>query len=286
MRTLTLILTTFLFIGTSSAQEFSFGFKAGLNFSKIDGELETNSSDSNLEEANLSKGFHFGPIFNLKLTDAFTVRGELLYSQKGTDYNYNGQSFWLFYPQNGDPILHNGGNRNMRLFVSNSYLDIPILAVLRLGRIELSGGVNAALLISSKATGELTYAAANIDPFTTSLEYNFRKDVPTTDAGTDPFLRAVNNTDVTVPKETGAYYGSFGRSDKLYNSFDLGLNAGIAFYLSEGLFVSFRMNYGLLDITKEEQDFSASRLSDDNTFIMRNDIDKNVSLQASVGFSF
>lgn len=286
MRILTIFTALLIGLGTLGAQEYSFGFKAGLNFSTLEGQLESAENGSELEELNLTRGFHFGPIFNLKLTDVFGLRAELLYSQKGVDYKYNGQSFWIFYPENENPFYHNGGNRNMRLFVNNSYLDLPLMAVVRLGRIEASAGVNVGLLLSSRATGEITYTSANVEPFTIALEYNFAKDEPTIDPGEDPFVKSIAGQGMFIPQQVGAYYGPFGRDNKLYNALDLGVNAGLSFYLSQGLFVGFRMNYGLLDTTKEEQDISAAQLGDNNTFLKRNDVDKNISLQASVGFSF
>lgn len=286
MRIFFFILALFIFSGSSFAQDISFGFKAGLNFSKIDGPSEMDGNGNSLEQHDLNRGFQFGPIFNLKFNDIFGVRAELLYSQKGTDYSYDGQSFWVFYPEVGDPFYHSGGNRVTRLFVSNSYLDLPLTAVLRWGRLEVSAGVNAALLLTSKASGEVTYTGPNIDPFTIVMEYNYGQDEPTIDPGLNPMVKNVTGQTMLIPNEVGAYYGAFGRDDKLYNAFDFGLNAGLSFYLSKGLFVGVRMNYGVMDVTKEEQDFNSTRLSVDNQFISNNDTDKNISFQTSVGFSF
>lgn len=286
MRIYSTLLALFLFTGTVVAQDFSFGFKAGLNFSKIDGPSEMDSNGSSLEEIDFTRGFQFGPIFNLKFNDFFGVRAELLYSQKGVDYSYNGQSFWIFYPEVGDPFYHTGGNRNTKLFITNSYIDLPITAVVRWKRLEVSAGVSAGILLTSKALGEVTYTGPNIDPFTIALEYNFARDEPTTDPGPDPMVKSVTGQTMLIPNQVGAYYGSFGRDDKLYNAFDFGLNAGMAVYLSKGLFLGVRMNYGLLDVTREAQDFNATFLTEDNEFITKNDEDKNVSIQASIGFSF
>ena len=286
MKIFPIVFACFLFLGTLSAQDFSFGFKAGLNFSRIDGPSETDSNGSNLEEIKLTKGFQFGPIFNLKFTDVFGIRGELLYSQKGTDYSYNGQSFWIFYTEVGDPLYHFGGNRNMRLFISNSYLDVPFSAVARFGRIEASAGFSVGLLLGSKASGEVTYTGPNIAPFTIILEYNFGKDEPTIDPGQDPMIETVSGQTMLIPRQTSAYYGVFGREDKLFNALDMGVHAGLSFYLSKGLFIGFRFNYGLMDTTKEKQDLSVYKLGENNSFITRDEFDRNISLQASVGFSF
>lgn len=275
-----------LFVQGLIAQDFSYGFKAGLNFSTFSGDIETNTSGEEIETFKLSRGFHFGPIFNFKLTDVLGLRAEILYSQKGLDYAFEGQSYWIFHPTNGDDIYHIGGTRKTRMFVSNGYLDIPILAVARFGRVEVSLGANVAFLLSSKSIGEVTYSSSNIDPFTVSLDYNFRKDDVTSTPGDDSQIVSVSGKNIPLPKSVGAYYSSLGMDDKLYNSFDVGLNAGVSFYLSKGLFLGFRLNYGLLDTTKETQDISFKNLSINDSFIKKNDVDKNISLQASVGFSF
>lgn len=286
MKKVAILFVGLLFVQGLVAQDFSYGFKAGLNFSTFSGDLEQNSSGEELETFKLSRGFHFGPIFNLKLTDVLGLRAEVLYSQKGLDYAYEGQSYWLFYPTSGDDVYHIGGTRKTRMFISNGYLDIPIMAVARFGRVEVSVGANVAFLLSSKGIGEVTYSSTNIDAFTVSLDYNFRKDTPTIEAGDDSQNVSVSGKDIPVPVNSGAYYGAFGMDDGLYNSLDVGLNAGLSFYLSKGLFLGFRLNYGLLDATKEAQDVSFEKLSLNDSFIKRNDIDKNISLQASVGFSF
>ena len=286
MRKLSILLISLFSFATLSAQDFSFGFKAGLSFSTLSGDLETTSNGEDLETFKLTRGFHFGPIFNLKLTDVFGLRAEVLYSQKGLDYTYSGQSYWVFYPTNGDDIYHSGGTRNTRLFISNGYLDIPVTAVVRLGRIEVSAGVSAGILLSSKGLGEVTYSSTNIEAFTILLDYNFKTDEASTAAGENAKDVFVNGKDVSVPQEIGAYYGAFGRDGHLFNSLDLGLNAGLSFYLSKGLFLGFRLNYGLLDVTDETQDISSMQLGENNTFINRADFDRNISLQASVGFSF
>ncbi|MCB0615727.1 MAG: PorT family protein, partial [Phaeodactylibacter sp.] len=61
---------------------------------------------------------------------------------------------------------------------------------------------------------------------------------------------------------------------------------GLAFYLNQGLYVGLRVNYGLSDLTRTERDVSRKELDDSNNFIFREDKDRNLTLQASVGFSF
>ena len=66
---------------------------------------------------------------------------------------------------------------------------------------------------------------------------------------------------------------------------DFGLNAGVSFFVNRGLFLGFRANYGLSDVTKDIYDVSLAKLNNGAT-IGRSDKDANLSLQTSIGFSF
>ena len=163
-----------------AAQEFSGGFRAGINFATIDGPSEASDSGNSLEEYKMSTGFHVGATANLKFNDYFGLRAELLYSQKGTDYNYNGQSFWILYTEDDQPIYATG-DRNTSLSITNSYIDIPFMAVGRYGRVEISGGASLGFLVSSRGSGELTFsgqtaAGSTVDPFTVVLDFSYFDD--------------------------------------------------------------------------------------------------------------
>lgn len=274
-----------------SSQEFSAGFRAGLNFSTINGPLETDDSGNDLEDYTIKTGFHVGAIANLKFNDIFGLRGELLYSQKGTQYSFVGPSYWVFYTANDMPVYATG-NRNTTLTVTNSYIDIPVTAVGRLGRLELSGGLNLGILISSRGTGQLSFSGqsaggSTVDPFTIALEFNYFDDTFQRTDATDVETRRIDGKDVLIPKTLGAYYQTTEEeSDKLFNTLELGLIGGLAFYLNQGLYLSFRANYGLSDLTKTNQDISKLSLDASRNFIFREDDDRNLTLQASVGFSF
>jgi lipocalin len=64
------------------------------------------------------------------------------------------------------------------------------------------------------------------------------------------------------------------------------VQGGLSFYLNQGLFVSFKGYYGLSDITRNEADYSVLELNDDQSLIFKSDDDRNITLQASVGFHF
>ena len=117
------------------AQEVSPTFKAGINLSNFQSTSEVDGSGDELENFKLSTGFHVAGGVNIKVTDAFGARVELMYHQKGTEYEYNGSSFWHFY-DNVDNLIINEGTRNTVLSVTNAYLELPIMGTVRLGRFE------------------------------------------------------------------------------------------------------------------------------------------------------
>ena len=273
-----------------TAQEFSGGFRAGINFSTIRGPLETSSSGSDLEEYRFSNGFHVGATANLFFNDYFGLRAELLYSQKGTDYNYNGESFWILNTQD-ESRIYATGNRNTSLSITNSYIDIPFMAVGRFGRLEVSGGFNLGILVSSRGSGELVFSGqtasgTSVDPFTIALEFNYFDDTFRRTDINEVDIRDIDGQTVEIPRTLGANFQELEGDQKLFNTLDLGLIGGLAFFLNQGLYVGMRVNYGLSDLTKTESDPSRRTLDEDNNLIFRDDKDRNLTLQASVGFSF
>lgn len=274
---------------TVAAQALKGGFKAGLNFSRFQGPSETDDSGKELESYDFNTGFHIGVALALPVTDLFGFKADILYSQKGSQYSYDGPSYFVFYTPNDQPI-YSLGNRQTDLEVTNTYLDIPLMAYVRLGRLELGGGINGAILLSSQATGGIVFSGqttsgSTIAPLAVTLEYNYLRD----DSGPSAILSSENLTldGVTVlrPTTLGAYYESGNEMSDKYRRFDAGLVGDVSFFINQGLFLGFRLNYGLLDVTLTEQDLSARRL-DNRQFVPREDQDRNVSLQAALGFRF
>lgn len=274
-----------------TAQEVSGGFKTGLNFSKFDGPVLEDANGEALESFGYTTGFHVGAIVNFKLTDFFGFRSELLYSQKGTNYTYSGDSYLRLYNQSGDRSIVLSTERNTTISVTNSHIDIPVLAYLRLGRFEFAGGANAAVLLGSVATGEVahrnvrTSVGQNLEDIIITYDANYFQDNYQIGDFSDARTVTIVNTPYTVPTIIGAYYDTKDNDENLYRRFDVGLNAQVAFYLNQGLFLSTRLNYGLMDVSNEEQDIDYRSL--DNGQVRTNDdFDRNFSIQASLGFSF
>ncbi|HKK78406.1 MAG TPA: hypothetical protein VJ933_02205, partial [Phaeodactylibacter sp.] len=96
----------------------------------------------------------------------------------------------------------------------------------------------------------------------------------------------VDNRSVFLPDELNARYQQLDDDDNLFNTLDVGLVGGISYFLNKGLFIGGRVNYSLIDITEQSQDISRSTINPDNTYVTRDDDDRNFVLQLSVGFSF
>lgn len=288
----TFLILSLLLLGWSVAlsQSFSGGFKAGLNFSTLSGDAETDNSNEKVEDYGFNTGFHIGAAFNLKLTDNFGFRAELLFNQKGTDYSFDGQSYWIFGPTSNSPII-GIGTRITDLKISNTYIDLPLMAYAKMGRVEISGGVNAAVMISSRGTGETTFNGqtlngSTIGLFTVTLDHNYFRDKGG-EAKTDITKKvAIGGSQIDIPSSIGAYYLQDSGDENLFQRLDFGLVGGIGFYLNRGLYLGFRANYGLPDVTKTATDISKVRLDTQQTFVTRDDKDQNLSLHASIGFSF
>ena len=143
-------------ISKAQTDFLGYGFRAGMSFSKIDGPSELGTNGEELESNRLSSGFHIGMTINFKFSDIMGLRSELLYSQRGTKYSFEGPSYYVL-GRNTLQSVNILGNRNQTTKVSNSYIDIPLTAYYKMGHFEVSGGFNTGLLVSSTAGGNVEF---------------------------------------------------------------------------------------------------------------------------------
>ncbi len=281
-----------------TAQDFSFGFKTGLNFSEIKGDPEKGTNATETFDRNL--GFHFGATFAWHITEIMGLKGEFMYSQKGTRRNFEGDSYYNFLTPNNE-VVRTTGVRKQELNITNSYLDLPVTFFVKpFSRFEIYGGPSFGVLVSSTAFGNIEMSdiraleengspgqPASPNFIEHELDFNYFSNEPGEMTYDEPASTVrIKNEEVPYPQTAGAYYESLEDRGKPFKGIDLGLVGGVSVYLSKSLYVSGRINYGLLDITKTKADVSLSKLDENNEFISRNDDDRNVSLQASIGFSF
>ena len=294
-RFFTLIIIIISMAQLSMAQEIGYGIRVGLNFNKLNAPSEMDIDGNNLETFDYNTGFHVGGVFIFKFTDLVGARTGIFYSQRGMKYKYEGPSFQFFVNEINGNQVKSEGDRIYRLTISNSYIEIPLTAYYKFGeRFEIHGGFLFGILGSSTAVGEFDYKGSlpgipELD-FVQNLDFNYRKDQPASpDDITDdtPVFQFLSTTNIVrFPQTVGAYYMDFPEKDgNFYNGFDIGLTAGFSFYLNGGLYIMFSGNYGLIDATNDFYDISRYE-SNGLEYIQRNDKDYNVSLQASIGFSF
>lgn len=272
------------------AQDWSGGIRAGLNYSRIDGPSELDLSGNSLERNTFSSGFHIGGMISRKLNSAVGLRGEILYTQRGTDYQYQGDSYFRFFTEGG-AVASSRGTRFTTLRITNTYLDLPLSVFLRLGRIELSAGGYGTFMLSSRGVGELHYngkstVGQTIEPIIVPLKYDYFKDQFQQTGVTNAKFITVDNRKVVVPATLGAYYDARDTGVPLFNRVDAGLHAGLGIFMSQGLYLGARIQQGLFDLTRAEQELSLHSLDAAGKIMPRSDKDQNLSIQLSIGFSF
>ena len=276
-----------------SAQKFGYGFKAGLNFSTILGPLEQDDQGNNLESHKYNSGFHIGAMAHYTFNDIVGVRLEFLFSQRGNKYKYNGTSYQrILLPNNEEVFII--GMQNRLVNVTNSYIDLPVSVFARvLPWLELSGGLSFGFMTNSSGAGELVFKGispkgANIDEYTISLDYDYLKDKPGGIGNSIDETIDVNvdGNNVVLPKSFGAYYSNTNDLETpLFNKFEMGVVGGASIFLNQGLFLGLKVYYGVSDLTNNNADPVLYKRGESG-YIFNNDVDRSLSFQTSIGFSF
>ena len=274
---------------TAGAQGLSYGFKAGLNFSNFSGELEQDDAGAEVEEFRRITSFHVGLGFSYDISDWFGARGELIYSQKGVRYAYDGAAYAIFTSDLGN-VRYGTGTRETTDNIILSYIDLPLTLYLRPVKwLEFSAGPSIGFLAGATGLGQTSFTGkvgnTNLNDVSLTLDQNYFRDEAREASFINSTTIQIGGETVTLPSSVGAYYDYAEKDGNYFNIIDLGLNAGLAFFLSETLYVSGRFNYGLSDVTNDYYDRSQVKLDADNQFIPRSDFDRNMSIQASVGFN-
>jgi len=286
-----------LVLGISSinAQEFHFGIRGGTNFGKILGPGEEGVD----EKYSYGNGFHFGIEALYSFNDYFSLGTEINYNQIGAKYHYQGKSYHIFDDEK--TVLYND-DVEYNLNISNSYITIPLNFFIRPHRkVEFKIGGYLGFLINPTATGKMRFGSK----FNQVLNYNYYTDTkPDLYGYRSGYLNIKNpeapddpTKNLTTRKVAHAYFQyptDDYKSGKYYNLLDLGLNAGINYYINSSLYLGLNLQYGLSDITNDKLDRSLKSLggNGDSVFdgadylIYRNDKDTNLNFQISLGFRF
>ncbi len=272
------------------------GVRTGINYSNfIGGELEQGETYS------YSNGFHFGINYTYQVTPSFGVRGELLYLQRGTKYNFTDTDegvYNLIQPRFGAsfPSFFENGHTILNIKISNGYISLPVTAQFQLTeKWEVFGGLSLDLLLNPTGRGTLDFTST-VNPddifFIQSLDHQYRSD----DAGDVSFIASreesiwilVAGQAEEIIRTQSAYYKltedqKDGNKFKLFDSHAI---FGFNYFINSGFYVGVRGHYGLRDITNDKLDFSVRELDASNGYIIRNDRDRSISFGASVGFRF
>ncbi len=295
---------------TGQAQGIGTTFRVGLNASRILGPSEKAVDGSDLEDFTTYTGFHVAGGVVFKLLDHYGFKAEIMYSQKGSRYSYEGPSTYIFTTTLSGNYATAVGRRTISTRIINSYIEIPVTGYMKYGKFELNGGVSVAFLAGTGAVGDLVFSGTsgiNNEPveINSLINHNYRKD------GLE-FTQSILNFQeefrkeltvdgeevVLLTEETGyaqwtdssTLGGVFGKpevtlDEKVYRGLDFTLNAGVSYYLSPGLFFGFTASYGLRDVTNPYFEYSFSE-SEGLNRVERSDNDRNFVLMGSVGFSF
>ncbi len=263
-------------------------FKVGLNAARMDGPSEEGPDGTALENWKNTTGFVLGMGLGYALTEAFGIRGELLYSRRGAKYTFEGPSYRLFRHSAG--ATEAVGQSRYLIGIQNTYLDLPVLVYGRWKDLEFSAGAYGGLLIQSTGEGSLLFTGGRtvllgnpVAELEFNLQHNYRKDkIGGGDLGETVRVQ-VDARQIDMPKTLGAYYDYPEGAGKLYSTLDYGLIGGMSYYLSRSLFLSVRFQYGLADITNERGDIAKGR-TENGTQIFRNDHDRNILWQFALGF--
>lgn len=264
----------------------SFGIRAGLNYTKFSGPLESGVN----EKYSLSNGFHFGVNYAYKFTNTLALKGELLYTQIGSGYNYDGASYYKLPIKNA--FIFKKGISTVDMKISNAYISIPVTFQWQATKkIELYGGGYLSFLVGPKGNGTIEFIH-NKDSlfFRQSLIHNYYKDVAggvaTSNVGPSVWVDGIV---VTLARDAGAYYNYLEneKDGDLYRVFDFGLTGGINYFVNKGFYIGARYNYGLSDVTNDNMDFLRKTYDEENNLDIRsNHFDRNVGFEFSLGFRF
>src|SRR5690606_2624853 len=144
MKKFLLIPFSFLTIISFAQSNIHYAVKAGLNSATINGEASNSLSDLiELSDGILSTqnrtGFYAGVTVQVPIAEGFSIEPGLYYAQKG--YSMQGE-----YQIKGLDFI----GLNAKAILQNDYIEMPVLAKLNMGAVELFAGPQFSYLASSK----------------------------------------------------------------------------------------------------------------------------------------
>jgi len=291
-----LVLCCFLLSSLSTALfaqiDARFGFKAGANIGTIMGPAEENDQGESLDGYSWATKVHISATVEVPINERIGLAAELGFSQRGSRYRFEADNAYLSIPELSETF--EGQSRVKSVNITNGYVEVPILFYVRpiKDKLQLDFGPSFSFLVSSRGLGILKYGDLSEDAVLGDdfVEINLDHSYLTDAAGelNSDFTRTgqLDQRSITYPADLGAYYFFDEKDGPAYRYFDMGLNFGASYYFTKGLRMGARAYYGLLDITNNNYDIEQQRLDDNRNFILRDDFDRNFSLQFFVGLQF
>lgn len=266
----------------AQAQETHLGLRIGINSASMSGGTQENSTFKP------QSGFHIGPSFSYGFSDLMGIRGELIFSQKGSSFDYEGPSYFTI--RKNAEFITTSGSRKMHMAINNNYLDIPLsFYTLFFEHLDVSVGAYASVLVGSSVKGDVEYtgkrdnSSAQVGPLKFLLDGNYYGDKAGTVSGTTTQTIKLEGDQITLPERLGAYYEYRTKpSGSKYNLVDYGLTGAIHYRLSGGLYAGIRYQYGLSDVSNDKYDISYKTLSPLKEFVLVPEKLKNRTLQFSI----
>lgn len=265
------------------AQRFNLGIRAGLNYSKIAGPSE----EGMIEGSDFATGIHFGLTYAYKMNELWGFRTEIAYSNIASSDSIIGDSYYIF---RGSTTKIKEGYAKRFLKVSNSYINVPLHAYFKpFPKLEIYGGPYLGFLINPSAGGRIIFDDKSDETqfgFIQTFDYNyFQDDALGSPRFTESITVVVDDETIQMPRIAGAYYQFQEKNGGRFNWFDMGLSAGAQYYINQSFFIGYRLDYGLLDVTRKKMDVSFREING-TQYILRDDHDINLSMQFSLGFKF
>lgn len=135
MKKVLLAATAIFTFGLATAQDISYGAKAGLNMSTLTGDVE---------DAKSIFGFHVGGFVEIKISEKFAIQPELLYSTQGAKFEFQ-EDF-------------EGTLVKVSETLNLGYLNIPIMAKYYVSeKFNIQAGPQIGLNLSAKAKAEASF---------------------------------------------------------------------------------------------------------------------------------
>jgi len=239
-------------------------------------------------------------------TPKLGLRGELLYVQRGSGYNFLNEDTIVGSPYiikeriSINESFVEFGTLDMVLDFSNGYLSIPITVNYQINkRWEVFGGLSIDMLLQPTGRGRADFTSNNRPGdifFRQSYDFNYRSNDPGELTLLQQVTNAQSDTPIIVgeeikniPKTISAYFNNYDLNqeiEKKYNFFDSHLTLGFNYFINSGFYLGARAEFGLTDITNNDGDFSIGQINSDATPVFNGDHDRSVSLNLSFGFRF